>query len=261
MNRIAPEAFRLTSSFAKIYCERSWKWTTRVKPLETFDLFYVWNGVGEVTVAEESYPVSKGSCLLFRPGDCPGATQDPSQPLTITYIHFQVEQAPEHVPDRIRQLRDPMDLETVLSRYVRTLHRGGPYAEEECKLMLKQMLLMLMREDQSEANPDHSNTETEDAVRDAMRYIRERPAVWHKAEELARRARMSPRSFTARFKEITGLSVQQYVIGARLERAAHLLRYEGMNVSEAAEALGYKDVFFFSKQFKKAFGMNPSQYR
>ncbi|WP_166246071.1 helix-turn-helix domain-containing protein [Paenibacillus turpanensis] len=261
MHEVPVEAYELTTAFAKIHCEPLWKWPIREKPLETYDLFYVWSGQGEVTVAGTTYPVSKGTAFLFRPGDCPGASHDPAQPLTITYIHFRVAIEPASLPERVRVFGDPMDVESMLSRYVRTLHRGEFGAELEAKLLLKQLMILFMREDRAEHGKDRTALDNEDAVRDAVRYIRERPGIWHSAEELAKRARMSPRSFSMKFKEITGLSVQQYVITARLERAAHLLRYEGMNVSEAAEALGYKDVFFFSKQFKKGIGVNPSQYR
>jgi len=55
--------------------------------------------------------------------------------------------------------------------------------------------------------------------------------------------------------------VQSYVIRARIERAQHLLLYAGMNVTEVADALGYRDIFFFSRQFKQYTGKSPSEIR
>lgn len=58
-----------------------------------------------------------------------------------------------------------------------------------------------------------------------------------------------------------GISVQSYMIRMRIERAEHLLQYAGMSVSEVADALGYRDVFFFSRQFKQYTGRAPSTLR
>ncbi|MNP64606.1 HTH-type transcriptional activator Btr [compost metagenome] len=55
--------------------------------------------------------------------------------------------------------------------------------------------------------------------------------------------------------------MQSYVIRARIERAQHLLLYAGMNVTEVADALGYRDIFFFSRQFKQHTGKSPSEIR
>jgi YesN/AraC family two-component response regulator len=62
-------------------------------------------------------------------------------------------------------------------------------------------------------------------------------------------------------KRLTGSSVQSYVIRTRIERAQHLLLYAGMNVTEVADALGYRDIFFFSRQFKQHTGKSPSEIR
>ena len=78
---------------------------------------------------------------------------------------------------------------------------------------------------------------------------------------LARRANLSPRYFAIKFKEMTGMSVQQFLIRTRIERAQHLLMHSGMNVTEVADALGYRDIFFFSRQFKQYTGKSPSEIR
>jgi len=55
--------------------------------------------------------------------------------------------------------------------------------------------------------------------------------------------------------------VQSYIIRMRIERAEHLLVHTGMNVTEVADALGYRDIFFFSRQFKQYTGKSPSEIR
>ena len=40
-------SYVLKPGIAKITCEPNWKWLKREKPLENFDLFYVWSGEGQ----------------------------------------------------------------------------------------------------------------------------------------------------------------------------------------------------------------------
>lgn len=98
-------------------------------------------------------------------------------------------------------------------------------------------------------------------IHEIANYVSQHPGIAHRVEDLAARAGLSPRYFSIKFKELTGSSVQSYVIRARIERAQHLLLYAGMNVTEVADALGYRDIFFFSRQFKQYTGKSPSEIR
>lgn len=75
------------------------------------------------------------------------------------------------------------------------------------------------------------------------------------------RAQLSPRYFSMKFREVLGMSVQTYMIRTRIDRAQYLLTHAGMNVTEVADALGYRDIFFFSRQFKQYTGKNPSEIK
>lgn len=251
-----------TAYFGRIKCEPSWVWRQREKPLENFDLFYVWEGEGAVVVNDVSYNVSRGSCLLFRPGDFTSATHHAQRPLTLTYLHFTLDKIPRFVPERHRRLTDPLEIEPILARYVRLRLEPDYGAEQETRLILKQLMILLLRSDRKgkAAFPKGSLTMLE-AIRETAHYIREHPAEWPDLSKLAARAGLSDKYYSRKFKSIVGETVQDYIIRTRLERAEYLLRYGGMHVTEVADALGYKDVFFFSRQFKRHTGRNPSELR
>ncbi|MCZ8515352.1 response regulator [Paenibacillus filicis] len=64
------------------------------------------------------------------------------------------------------------------------------------------------------------------------------------------------------FKQETGKGYVQYVTEIRLEAARKLLMENpDLHVSEIAHRVGYWDDKHFSKQFKREFGMTPSEYR
>jgi AraC-like DNA-binding protein/mannose-6-phosphate isomerase-like protein (cupin superfamily) len=78
---------------------------------------------------------------------------------------------------------------------------------------------------------------------------------------LARIASMSRRSFIRAFQAATGTSPIAYLIRQRISRAATLLRQNDRSISEIAFEVGFSDSNYFTRQFRKAFGFPPSQYR
>ncbi|QGQ96715.1 AraC family transcriptional regulator [Paenibacillus psychroresistens] len=258
-----PEAAYLPTPFySKIKCEPTWKWPQRELPLSNYDLFYVWEGTGEVIVNGTSYSVGKGSCFLFKPGDYTSASHDKQHPLVLTYIHFNFLEQPNLIPSTYRQLSNLTEIETLLSRYVHARLSALFGSEVEANLILKQLMIQLLRYDQLELDvKPKTSLVLYDRILEIANYMREHSANWFSIEELANRAQLSPRYFSAKFKEIMGVNARDYEIRSRIERAEFLLHYGGLTVSETADALGYKDVYFFSKQFKKHFGKNPSAIR
>jgi AraC-like DNA-binding protein len=64
------------------------------------------------------------------------------------------------------------------------------------------------------------------------------------------------------FERVYGMPPKRYVLTSRITRARYLLITDpGLRVQEAAEAVGYTDVFHFSKTFKKETGLSPEMYR
>ncbi|MBR6524803.1 MAG: AraC family transcriptional regulator [Clostridia bacterium] len=61
------------------------------------------------------------------------------------------------------------------------------------------------------------------------------------------------------FKRHLNTTVTEYINSEKLYYACELMRSTGMNISEIAAYLGYCDVFYFSKRFKRKFGKSPSK--
>lgn len=63
------------------------------------------------------------------------------------------------------------------------------------------------------------------------------------------------------FKEATGQSVSAYVAALRMERACELLKRPELSVKAVAYSVGYHDQLYFSKVFKRATSLTPSEYK
>ena len=76
---------------------------------------------------------------------------------------------------------------------------------------------------------------------------------------MAREACMSEFHFFRMFKQVTGKSPHQYLLQKRLEMSRPLLTNQ-CSVADTAFACGFADVFVFSKNFKKRFGITPGSF-
>ncbi len=78
------------------------------------------------------------------------------------------------------------------------------------------------------------------------------------AEELAKLCKMSMTSFRREFKARVGMSPTKYKNHLRLEKARQLLECGDCSVGDASRLVGLPDICYFSKLFKREFGINPS---
>jgi AraC-like DNA-binding protein len=78
---------------------------------------------------------------------------------------------------------------------------------------------------------------------------------------IAERCSMPASTFRRRFKKAAGLSPRDFILMNRLQRARSLLSSTAKSISEIADDLGYRDVFFFSRQFRRHTGIAPVAYR
>ena len=91
--------------------------------------------------------------------------------------------------------------------------------------------------------------------------IESQPSKKHTIADLAKQASMSVPNFCAEFKKYVGVPPIKHLIKVRLQQAWYLLYEHKLSVEEIAERVGYHDIFHFSKQFKKHFGVTPSYVR
>lgn len=80
-------------------------------------------------------------------------------------------------------------------------------------------------------------------------------------EDLAREVHLSASYLSVRFKQETGETILDSLTRIRMEHARLLLERGELTVYQAAEAAGYTDAAYFTRMFKRTFGMTPAEYR
>jgi AraC-like DNA-binding protein len=83
----------------------------------------------------------------------------------------------------------------------------------------------------------------------------------HDYDRLASDAGMALSTLRRRFHDATGVSIHAYAVRCRIAEARRRLGETDEPVKTIARKLGYRDVFFFSKQFRKVTGLSPAAFR
>lgn len=94
----------------------------------------------------------------------------------------------------------------------------------------------------------------------AIAYIIENSHLPIDIAELIQNTHLSKSCFYKHFKEYTGMSPLQFQQNCLFTAAADYLILYNMKVSDVSKRLGFSDPFYFSRLFKKNFGVSPKNY-
>jgi AraC family transcriptional regulator len=166
--------------------------------------------------------------------------------------------------------QDPVvsNIAGVLAREVVRAEVGGKlYAESLANILAVHLLrnyssragAAAASEDRQAPAPAHRSR----AVADAINFIQSNYAHDVKLEDVAAAVHLSPFHLARLFKQVTGSSPHQYLVQVRVNAARSLLSAGSgqRSLADVAAAVGFADQSHLTRQFKRHFGVTPSQFR
>ena len=106
-----------------------------------------------------------------------------------------------------------------------------------------------------------SGTGMDSRIQGVVDYILLHPNEKYSPSRLAEMAELSKQRFTALFSSQLGKSPMVYIKELKLTTAARKLLVSNLHINDIAYELGYEDTNYFIREFKRAFGCTPNQYR
>lgn len=100
----------------------------------------------------------------------------------------------------------------------------------------------------------------DEAIIETLDWLRNHLGEDIRVTELADRAYMSPRNFARRFRAVTGDTPIRYLHRLRINEARRLLESSGRTVNAVCTEVGYEDLPFFRRLFKRYTGVSPKEY-
>lgn len=147
--------------------------------------------------------------------------------------------------------------------YVKKVEFKNEYAYPQMfKCGLEMILIQITRYFQNESAPAKINIQREYKKNKVVEYIKEHYKEKIALEDIAKEFNYSVGHLCRKFKEEIGDSVVNYIIKYRISIAMKLLfERKELSIEEIALDVGFNDVQFFDKTFKKLTGMTPGKYR
>lgn len=206
------------------------------------------------------YALRAGQCFVIRPGEITTYRADMCEPWSYTWIAFNGDSArlfAERTGLCGAYVLDNPGVAAVFERLHGQIEDGALEAENNEYIMLAALYeifaaLPLRRPAES------PRTHYVERVRNYVSNMLSNPIPVGK---LAADCGLERHYLCRVFREQTGQTLQEYIIGCKMDRARGLLLMTDLRVGDVARSVGYTDVYNFSKMFKKAFGLSPMKLR
>ena len=136
-----------------------------------------------------------------------------------------------------------------------------PFASLRTDVLSMELLLELARAERRAPAPRALHPDVRERVVRAREYLDEHLSEDVSLSSLAREVALSPFHLSRLFRLEVGESPHRYLVGRRLDRAAHLLVSTPMTVTQVSDRVGFGSPAHFAQSFRRRFGVPPSAYR
>ncbi len=244
----------------------AWKLDSR---MQTHNLMLLYDGKAEFRCNESRFIAGRGDLMYYKPGDIRHAVTYPDEPVKCYAIDFQYT-CPEYI-DKVWKLPDYslpfsfwqkitdslllLKLYDLFSELTKSALAARVRTDVRERAILTEILVLLFKF--TERNQfSYSNAGKVETV---IGYMTENYSKNMTLGELAEYARVSPSYLGSIFRSVTGRSPIDYLIEIRINRAKNLLK-DGYSVTDTSRLVGFNDIYYFSRMFKKHEGVSPSEY-
>lgn len=232
-----------------------------VPSLQQHLFYFVISGKFKGNIGRTRYHAEEGDVIWFLPHE--GFTDESigNRPVIVYRFRLKVIQNGVLLYPRIKNSLFPKIPECRLwfEQIVMEATRTGLQSEFKIRNLLGCLFTELFRKE-SEAHPKPRQLSIKQR-QEISNYFVIRAAQPINPAALARHMNFSPDYFSRIFQKTYGVSPSRWMVQERIRLAALRLVESKQNISEVAHEFGYKDVFFFSKQFKMIMGESPARYR
>ncbi|MDF2724916.1 MAG: bacillibactin transport regulator [Paenibacillus sp.] len=205
-----------------------------------------------------THPIGPDGCALIPPGSIvrlqPAGSIDGK--LEAYEFSFSANEAAEALLGHTTAVF-PASVEHVSGLYALLDQWGAFDGIGLLRLQVRFQELAVLLLEQREIN---SKFGAEREVEETIHYLHREYSKDIRIDKLAEQTALSRWKYNDMFKSMTGKTPVQYLTELRIDRAKQLLIGSDQRLKEIAEQTGFRDEYYFSRRFKQAVGVSPTQY-
>lgn len=244
-------------------------WRLRPLVLGKHNLILVYDGEAVVNCNGKEYKASKGHLISFKPGDKRYAETVPDNLMkcyAVDFVYscpvfmdggwsFQQVDLPFRTVEFIRNDYLFSRLVSLFDELTKIWLSDGRRRVIRSRAVFTEILCLLLEwKSGSDINYDKIRK-----VEKVIHYMADNYNRKLTLRQLADHINLSPAYLCSVFKDVSGKSPIEYLMEIRINRAKELIR-DGHTISETAGRIGFNDISYFSKYFKKIEGVSPVQW-
>lgn len=237
-----------------------------------YEIDFLDGGLGTQILNGETHSFSRGTVTILGTTDFHAYTQDSengeSHPLSTYSFHFEQGFLESDMLSRFQSLAghtyhigDDEKYQSLLTEFQALFEECAgcrPLRDAFVRNILDRILLLLHRAlDGNENTPSQSTS----LPYPEMKIIEERFRQQLTASEVASAIGYSTNYFGKLFCRRYGLTFQEYLLERRLQWAYSVLRASSVSIAEIAYESGFNSQSYFTRQFRRKYGMSPTQVR
>lgn len=245
----------------------------------TYEVYYLLDGERNYFIHSRSYRIHRGSLVFI------GSEQIHKTTMARTPAHERIlleiseslvrelsegfrpyspEQTPFSESSGVLELTNAEQKETeqLLFQIMREMGSKKPAYFQEIRALLEELLIFILRKSSLLSNncPAICSSKHQ-KVNEVASYICTNFAEISSLDQLSQHFYISKYYLCRIFKDVTGMTISQYVNANRIKAAEKMLLESSQSVIGIAAASGFESVTYFEKIFRESLGFSPVQYR
>lgn len=243
-----------------------------------FEIYYLIEGNRQYFIEDRTYQLAAGGLIFINRGMIHNTMPDGSDRherllFSVSPAFFRPIQEflgyPALSPllsrkSLILQLYGPPqeELQQLLFGIVRELKNRGPLYQERIRLQTADLFAFLVRcETELESEHPPVKSPRHQKVYEVLQYLSAHSDTPCTLAELAKLFFIEKTYLCHIFKEITGLTIREYLNSIRIRNAQAMLSQQARSITEISQAAGYSSVTHFERVFRESTGFSPREYR
>lgn len=224
---------------------------------------FVARGRGALRLGKKAHALSPGTVFSYGPGVAQRISTDATDPLVKYFVDFSGREALPLLkrcgipPGTLIQTSAPSDLLAIFDDLVRTGQSGSAFARPICALLVELLLHRIAetaRPAEEVAPPAFATYER------CRRHLQGNFLRLTGVADAARECHVDPAYLCRLFRRFDRQTPYEFLMRAKMQRAAERLRTPGIMVKEVAAEVGFPDPFQFSRAFKGVYGLSPKEF-
>lgn len=243
------------------------------------EIYYFHSGSGEYIIGDRTYPLVPGDLIIMDGLTPHGAIFSEKDEFVRTMFQFDsstiglLEQQlfGVHLLRPFEELHscklhlsgeDRREFEQILRRFHRFYMKNDVVSRGRFLLAFYDMLLFIYEQCLDQLSKVEPVSDKERTVRNVIVFIEQHFFEEITLDDIVHHFHMSKQYVSKIFREVTGLTIMEYIYQRRINQAKMLFYLDrDQMVTDVCFQVGFKNLSHFSRLFKKQEGLPPEQYK